>query len=146
MTGPNTTIGVGGTATINGGSTIGNLDASNVTLNGTTSFTRIRAENNFTPHGTPQGTVQLGNNNTLPTSGNGVTYQSLTSQETQQLNKNITQTPVINAAGLQNYAGLQFTVSNNTGMITVSTTEAALLNQSLPNTSTQAPRRFKWVA
>jgi Tfp pilus assembly protein PilV len=136
VTGPNTTIGVGGTATVNGGSTIGNLDANKVALNGTTTFTRIRAENSFTPHGTPKGTVQLGNNNTLPTSGNGVTYQSLTKQETQQLNKNITQTPVINAAGLQKFAGLQFTVSNNTGMITVSTTEAALLNQSLPNTST----------
>ena len=136
VTGPNTTIGVGGTATINGGSTIGNLDASNVTLNGTTSFTRIRAENSVTAHGTPQGTVQLGNNNTLPTSNINVTYQLLTSQETQQLNKNITQTPVINAAGLQSFAGLQFTVSNNTGMITVSSTEATLLNQSLPNTST----------
>ena len=136
VTGPNTTIGVGGTAIINGGSTIGNLDASNVTLNGTTSFTRIRAENSVTAHGTPQGTVQLGNNNTLPTSNSNVTYQLLTSQETQQLNKNITQTPVINAAGLQSFAGLQFTVSNNTGMITVSSTEATLLNQSLPNTST----------
>lgn len=141
VTGPNTTIGVGGLATINGGSTIGNLDASQVTLHGTTSFTRIRAENSFTPHGTSHGIVQLGNQviGGLPTSGNGLVYQSLTKQETQQLNQNITQTPIINATGLEDFAGLQFMDSNGnneTGMIVVSPTEATLLNQSLPITTT----------
>ena len=147
VTGPNTTIGVGGLATINGGSTIGNLDAGQVTLNGTTSFTRIRAENSFTAKGTPQGTVQLGNQviGGLPTSGNGLVYQSLTKQETQQLNQNITQTPIINATGLEDFAGLQFMDSNGnneTGMIVVSPTEAILLNQSLPITTPIVPGQY----
>ena len=140
VTGPNTTIGVGGLATINGGSAIGNLDAGQANLHGTTPFTRIRAENSFTSSGNSHGAVQLGNQviGGLPTSANGLVYQLLTQQETQQLNQDITQTPLINATGLENFAGLKFMDSNGnneTGMIVVSPTEAAMLNQSMSITS-----------
>ncbi len=141
VTGPNTTIGVGGLATMNGQSTIGNLDAGQVALNGTTPFSRIRAEDIFSSNGNSHGTVQLGNQvlGGLPTSGNGMIYQLLTQQETQQLNQNITQTPIIDATKLENFAGLRFMDSNGdneTGMIVVSPAEAILLNQHLPITAT----------
>jgi type II secretory pathway pseudopilin PulG len=147
ITGKNATIGVGGAATIKGGATIGRLDAGQVSLNGSSSFSGIRAENSFNQTGHSQGTVQLGNNviGGLPSSTQYLVYQSLTKQETQQLNQNITQTPLINATGLKNFAGLQFMDSNGnteTGMIVVSPTEAILLNQTLPNTNPILPGEY----
>ncbi|EGQ62226.1 hypothetical protein GGI1_11668, partial [Acidithiobacillus sp. GGI-221] len=89
-TSKNTTIGVGGAASINGGATIGEMDAGQVSLNGTSTFSGIRAENGFNSNGNSSGTVQLGNGVTLPASGNGLTYQLLSVQATSQLNQDLT--------------------------------------------------------